>query len=168
MVRVILALLVIGVTIYGLIDCLGSSDDEAQLLPRQVWCLITLVPAVGSIAWLAFGRVRTADQSPGQRRLIAPDDDLDFLRSLDSGFRERRRRAAEDARQRRRQEEARRREAAEREAQGGSRPDGRGGKPNGKPKPNGGRSSGGSAGGEQHHPGGTAPSNRPDGEDHNG
>ncbi len=154
MVRVILALLAIGVTIYGLIDCLRSSDDEAQLLPRQVWCLITLVPLVGSVAWLVFGRVAAPDLPSGLPSVVAPDDDPEFLHSLDRGFRERRRRAAEDARQRRRQEEARRREAAEREAQ--------------RSRSDGGKTNGGTPDGEHGRPGDAAPTNRPDGEDHSG
>jgi hypothetical protein len=112
MARVIVVLLTVGVTIYALVDCLRCNDDEVRTLPRQVWCLIALVPLVGGLAWLVYGRPRPDQPAANAPRMIAPDDDPDFLHALDQTFRERRRQAAEEARRRRRDEETRRREQA--------------------------------------------------------
>lgn len=46
-------------------------------LPRYAWVLLTLLlPGVGTLLWIVFGRRRTP-------RTKAPDDDARFLRSLD-------------------------------------------------------------------------------------
>lgn len=98
MVRVVLVLLTVGVTIYAVVDSLRCSDDEVRSLPRSVWILISLVPLVGGVAWLLLGRPRDDLVPEAGPRVIAPDDDPDFLNSLDQSFRERRRQAAEDRR----------------------------------------------------------------------
>jgi hypothetical protein len=106
--RVLLALITVGITIYAFVDCLRCTDEEVRSLPRPVWLFVTLVPLVGAMAWLTFGRP-TAGPPPGRQiRPPAPDDDPDFLQSLDRSVRERRRQAAEEARRRQRAEEARR------------------------------------------------------------
>jgi hypothetical protein len=88
MARVILVLTAIGVTIYAAIDCLRSTETEISKLPKPLWLLVILllsIPPIGGIAWLVVGRVRQparpvpADHPP----IVAPDDDPDFLRSLD-------------------------------------------------------------------------------------
>jgi Phospholipase_D-nuclease N-terminal len=80
----------------ALISCL-SIEDKRQIrgMPRYAWVIaILLVPLAGAIAWFGYGRPRRAGGArsgwrqatrrpePPQRR--APDDDPDFLRSLDS------------------------------------------------------------------------------------
>jgi hypothetical protein len=82
--RLFLTLIVVAVTVYAFIDCLRSDDGEVQHLPRPVWLLLTLVPLVGGLAWLALGRVRESGFARGSApRAVAPDDDPDFLRSLE-------------------------------------------------------------------------------------
>lgn len=78
-----------------LISCLSAESDEIRGLPRLAWVpVILLVPLVGPIAWFMAGR-RTPDATAGRRpfgkalpgsprRPAAPDDDPDFLRSLDT------------------------------------------------------------------------------------
>ena len=87
MARVILVLTAIGVTIYAAIDCLRSTETEISKLPKPLWLLVILllsIPPIGGIAWLVVGRVRTAASPvPADSHVIAPDDDPDFLRSLD-------------------------------------------------------------------------------------
>jgi Phospholipase_D-nuclease N-terminal len=79
--RVIVVLLTVGVTIYALVDCLRSTDVEVRVLPRPAWALIALlVPLLGGIAYLVLGRQRAPVHAG---RIVAPDDDPDFLRSLD-------------------------------------------------------------------------------------
>jgi hypothetical protein len=161
--RVLLALITVGITIYAVVDCLRSTDDEVRGLPRPLWLLVTLIPLVGGIAWLTFGRAPHGRIGSGPSRVVAPDDDPEFLLALDRSFRERRRQAADDARRRRRQEEARRQAEAE---DGEAR---RGRSTNGKPgngKPGNGKSGnakgGGVPGSDQ--PDGAAPSIGPDGD----
>jgi hypothetical protein len=84
MAKVFLVLAAIGVTIYAVIDCLRSDDDEIRGLPKPLWLLVIIaLPLFGGILWLLFGRVPTY-RSPMSRRYrtVGPDDDLDFLRSL--------------------------------------------------------------------------------------
>ncbi|MET7878484.1 PLD nuclease N-terminal domain-containing protein [Micromonospora profundi] len=79
----------------ALISCLSAEEDQIRNLPRIVWALIILFfPLVGSIAWFVAGRQRTPGGATGlgkilsggsgtaQRRPLAPDDDPEFLRSV--------------------------------------------------------------------------------------
>ncbi|MEQ4302518.1 PLD nuclease N-terminal domain-containing protein [Plantactinospora sp. B6F1] len=90
------ALLAIGqliLAVFALISCLSAEDDEIRALPRFAWVLIILFfPLVGSIAWFVAGRPVSPERSatgnrPAGRRdrqpSLAPDDDPEFLRSLD-------------------------------------------------------------------------------------
>jgi uncharacterized membrane protein YgcG len=173
--RVLLALITVGITIYGFVDCFRCTDAEVRNLPRPLWLLVTLIPLVGGLAWLTFGRPLGEQTVRHTTRTIAPDDDPEFLQSLERTFRERRRVAAEEARRRRRAEEAERRaaeEAQNRESRRGGRSAGRGGNGksgngksgNGK---SGGDESGGTPGdGDQHPDSATpSPSAGPDGDD---
>ena len=85
MAKVLLVLAAIGVTIYAAIDCLRSDDDEIRGLPKPLWLLLIVAfPLFGGILYIVLGR-QPAPGAPTSRRLrtIAPDDDPDFLRSLD-------------------------------------------------------------------------------------
>jgi hypothetical protein len=86
LVRVILGLAVVGITIYSFIDCLRSDDAEIRTLPKPVWLvLVVLFPPVGGVLWILLGRIPAigGPNRGGQPRVVAPDDDPDFLRSLD-------------------------------------------------------------------------------------
>lgn len=131
--RVVLALLTVGVTVYALVDCLRCTDDEVRTFPRQVWCLIVLVPLIGGIAWLVYGRPPTDQIDAARPRMVAPDDDPDFLRTLDEGFRDRRQRKQQ-------QEEGRRRDARDTTDEAQQR--------DGETGPNGGGDGGGASSGE--------------------
>jgi Phospholipase_D-nuclease N-terminal len=96
-------LAVIGVLFaaVALISCLSVSDKRTiRRLPRALWVLvIVLVPLVGPVAWFGLGRPRKPLRLrpgwrvtvglPDQPRTPAPDDDPDFLRSLDPPRRDR-------------------------------------------------------------------------------
>ena len=126
------ALLAIGqlvLAVIALISCLSVEEGEIRALPRFAWVLIILFfPLVGSIAWFVAGRPVTVqgpvstrgrpDDGPtarDHRRPMAPDDDPEFLRSLDSerskGDRELLERWERELR--RREEELRRRDGGE-------------------------------------------------------
>jgi len=95
MARAVLLLVTVGVAIYAAVDCLRSRPDEIRLLPKLVWLVgIMVFPLAGALAYLTLGRVGAPmSRRTGTRpqRVVAPDDDPEFLRSL-----ERRRREAEE------------------------------------------------------------------------
>ncbi|GAA1554122.1 PLD nuclease N-terminal domain-containing protein [Dactylosporangium maewongense] len=88
-------LIVLVATLVALIDCLSTDRDDVRGLPKTVWCLvILLLPVVGVIAWFFAGRPFTTEQHAGvaaaggtrrrPSRPVAPDDDPDFLRNIDT------------------------------------------------------------------------------------
>lgn len=96
MVRLFLFIFLAQVTlaVFALISCLSADGAEIRALPRLVWVLIILFfPLIGSIAWFLAGRPVPADKPAGtwrvgsgfpeHQRPVAPDDDPEFLRSLD-------------------------------------------------------------------------------------
>jgi hypothetical protein len=93
---VLLFLVQIVLAVLALISCLSAEGDEIRALPRLAWVLIILFfPLIGSIAWFLAGRpVKDAAPASGWRpgagfpehkrpKPAAPDDDPDFLKSLD-------------------------------------------------------------------------------------
>ncbi|MGC4768648.1 PLD nuclease N-terminal domain-containing protein [Micromonospora sp. DT44] len=91
---VLLFLAQIVLAVCALISCLSAEEGQIRALPRIVWVLIILFfPLIGSIAWFVAGREPgTANRTvwPGgtsaperqPRRPLAPDDDPEFLRSV--------------------------------------------------------------------------------------
>jgi hypothetical protein len=85
MAKALLVLAAIGVTIYAAIDCLRSDDAEIRGQPKPLWLLLIVAfPLFGGVMYILLGRQPTPG-SPNSRqtRTVAPDDDPDFLRSLD-------------------------------------------------------------------------------------
>jgi hypothetical protein len=85
MARLIVVLVILGLAIYAFIDCLRTPAAQVRALPRPLWLIvIVLLTPLGPVAWILLGR---ADDGPAMRRrrprVLAPDDDPDFLRSLD-------------------------------------------------------------------------------------
>ena len=105
MARFLLYAIPVVVMLYALIDALQTPRGLERLLPKWLWIVvIVLVPVLGAVAWLIWGRApRSAYAAPvdppGGRRLgrrrgpAAPDDDPTFLRQP-----RRRGLAAQDAR----------------------------------------------------------------------
>jgi hypothetical protein len=91
-VRNLAVLLIIGLIVYCVIDVIRSTTDERLGVHPILWvALILIVPLVGSLVWLAvrWSR-RTAggpDPSTRNRRTTGPDDDPDFLSTLDDNRR---------------------------------------------------------------------------------
>ncbi|GGJ83751.1 hypothetical protein GCM10010123_11810 [Pilimelia anulata] len=87
MARLLLLLTVveIGLAIAALISVLSIAPERVRVLPRFGWVIVILLfPIVGGVAWFAAGYDRPARSGPAApRRPVAPDDDPDFLRSLD-------------------------------------------------------------------------------------
>lgn len=82
-------LLVVALLAVALISALSAEPGEVRGLPRGLWVvMILLLPLVGPVLYLSFGRpVRRAGgelrraSSPAPRT-VAPDDDPEFLRRL--------------------------------------------------------------------------------------
>ena len=97
---VFLAQLVLAVL--ALISCLSAEEEDIRALPRLVWVLvILLIPILGPVAWFLLGRPKSAGDSvlpwrqggtqpdTSRSRPVAPDDNPEFLKSLDNGADER-------------------------------------------------------------------------------
>ncbi|MFJ5553262.1 PLD nuclease N-terminal domain-containing protein [Streptomyces sp. NPDC093225] len=88
MLRYLPFLLVLALTIYAFVDCLNTPEEEVRHLPKVVWVIIILLfSIVGPAVWLLAGRKRAAvggsGADRGTTRWVAPDDNPEFLRSLD-------------------------------------------------------------------------------------
>lgn len=97
-------LLVFGLTLYALIDCIRTDDSEVKGLPKVLWMVvIVLIGLIGPIAWLVAGRDRRFRPPPRAATAgpVAPDDDPAFLREIDL---ERRRRAERERREKERRD----------------------------------------------------------------
>lgn len=85
MLRVLLVLLVVGVTVYAAIETRRADATEVRGLSPRAWlAVVLLLPPLGALAWFLVGRP-TRGRPPRNRavrRPVAPDDDPDFLRRL--------------------------------------------------------------------------------------
>jgi hypothetical protein len=100
MARVLFYVLSIALTVFALIDSIQTEDERVRGLPKIGWIiLIVLVPFAGPIAWLLAGKQRAARPAGGPGvpwrpttqpppRIVAPDDDPEFLRQLNTGNKE--------------------------------------------------------------------------------
>jgi hypothetical protein len=99
MLRALFYAIPLVLAIFAIVDCVQTPDGEVRGLPRFAWLLIIVfIPIAGPIAWLMAGSERGAAKServawpagPGSepglrrpvRRVVAPDDDPDFLSQL--------------------------------------------------------------------------------------
>lgn len=87
MLRYLPILLVLALWIYAFVDCLNTPEEDVRGMPKVAWVIVILLfgeVLVGPVAWLIAGRVRRTagedDAAPG--RWIAPDDNPEFLKSL--------------------------------------------------------------------------------------
>ncbi|HEU4347794.1 MAG TPA: PLDc N-terminal domain-containing protein [Actinoplanes sp.] len=85
---VFLAAVQLVLVVLGLISSLSA--DRVRTLPRFLWIsLILLIPLLGPTAYFVFGRPLPPPQEGGPVRRVAPrpaspDDDPDFLRSMNT------------------------------------------------------------------------------------
>ena len=87
--------LAVGVIIYSLIECAQTEKYKVRSLPKGAWILvILLLPVIGAVLWLFFGRPKKEEPGTQPQRGRGPDDDPQFLRNLE----ERRRQQAHERR----------------------------------------------------------------------
>jgi hypothetical protein len=86
---ILIALADLAILVVALIDCL-STEGQIRVLPRAVWVFVILLfPPFGPLAWFVAGRPLrvvepVAAPLPETPRAVAPDDDPEFLRQVDS------------------------------------------------------------------------------------
>ncbi|MBS5976569.1 MAG: PLDc_N domain-containing protein [Actinomyces urogenitalis] len=109
--KALLPVLALALTLYALIDCARTSDEDMPArMPKMMWIiLIVMVAVVGPVAWIIVSRVKAAEERggyveptvwssqegtsfrrPQRPRPAAPDDDPEFLRRLDEDLRRQR------------------------------------------------------------------------------
>lgn len=84
-----LVLASLALTLYTFIDCAMRDETQIKKLPKWGWLLAILLTGIfGPIAYLVIGRVKTPGatrkriQKKPQKKILPPDDDPDFLRSI--------------------------------------------------------------------------------------
>ncbi|HAP90481.1 MAG TPA: hypothetical protein DCR15_12390 [Arthrobacter bacterium] len=94
--RVVLAVAVLVMFVYGLVDVIRTDGRQTRGISKPAWIIVMIVlPVLGAILWLLIGRPRgAAPVRPAYTHPTSPDDDPDFLRNLEM----RRRNQAEAAR----------------------------------------------------------------------
>jgi hypothetical protein len=88
MVRVFVLLAAVALILLILALISSLSVDRVRSLPRAVWVVVILiVPLLGPLAYFAWGRPVAPPREGSFRkpqRPSSPDDDPDFLRSVDT------------------------------------------------------------------------------------
>ncbi len=130
-VRLLPVIVEVGLLVFCLIDCIQTDEGAARNLGKGWWVLlIILLPLAGSVAWLVAGRPTTprprrsvpwpATATAGfpeyerPRRVVAPDDDPEFLAGIRTSDDRHERMLAEwEAQLRQREERLRAAEGAE-------------------------------------------------------
>ncbi len=84
MVRALVILLPLALTLYTFVECAMRDDSQIKKIPKWGWLLVILfLQPIGGIVYLVIGRVRRPRcPKPGKKRILPPDDDPDFLRSI--------------------------------------------------------------------------------------
>ena len=84
MVRALLILLSLALTLFTFVDCAMRDDSQIKKIPKWGWLLVILfLQPIGGIVYLVIGRGRRPrGPKPGKKRILPPDDDPDFLRSI--------------------------------------------------------------------------------------
>ncbi|MCX8527084.1 MAG: PLDc N-terminal domain-containing protein [Candidatus Nanopelagicales bacterium] len=80
MIRVVGALIAVGLYIYFVIDVARTPRTEMRSLPKVVWLILVVVlPLLGGALWLLLGRTTGVRR---RKRTLAPDDDPRVLRQI--------------------------------------------------------------------------------------
>lgn len=84
--RVALAVAVLVIFVYGLVDVIRTEGRLTRGISKPAWIIVMIIlPVLGAILWLLIGRPRgTRPQPQAFPHPAAPDDDPDFLRNLEA------------------------------------------------------------------------------------
>lgn len=94
MLRVLMFLVPLALSVYAFIDCISTKDEDIRHMPKPLWAILVLLfPLVGSISWIIAGKKRHPmgaggqvgsawSRGGGRQQWVAPDDNPDFLKSL--------------------------------------------------------------------------------------
>ncbi|NUP58887.1 MAG: PLDc_N domain-containing protein [Pseudarthrobacter sp.] len=84
--RVALAVAVLVIFVYGLVDVIRTEGRLTRGISKPAWIIVMIIlPVLGAILWLLIGRPRGTGPVPqAYPHPSAPDDDPDFLRNLEA------------------------------------------------------------------------------------
>jgi hypothetical protein len=93
MANVIVGLALLAFWLYCLFDVITTPAEFIRGLPKGLWVLVTVIPAIGGLLWLLAGRPSLAPAVPEQAEAPppaprGPDDDPEFLRNLERRLRD--------------------------------------------------------------------------------
>jgi hypothetical protein len=75
-----LGLVALAFMIFAIVDIAMTDKRQVRALNKPLWLVVVLLPIIGPILWFFFGRGRRGRNA--ERRMVAPDDDLNFLRKI--------------------------------------------------------------------------------------
>lgn len=83
--RVLVAVAVLAIFVYGLVDVIRTDKHLTRGISKTAWIVVMVVlPVVGAALWFIIGRPRGSSPAPqSYTHTTAPDDDPDFLRNLE-------------------------------------------------------------------------------------
>jgi hypothetical protein len=83
--RVLVAVVVLAIFVYGLVDVIRTDKHLTRGISKTSWIIVMVVlPVVGAALWFIIGRPRAGSPAPqSYSHPTAPDDDPDFLRNLE-------------------------------------------------------------------------------------
>ncbi|MBD0021879.1 hypothetical protein GII33_20440 [Gordonia pseudamarae] len=108
-----LGLITLAVLILALIDIIRADERAVHGIPKLAWItLVIIVPIIGALLWIGFGRPTADDAEPAERprgefaeydhphraRAADPEADREFLRQVRARAEEQRRKAREQQR----------------------------------------------------------------------
>ncbi len=89
MLRYLPLILLFGVTIYALVECSQTDQEQVRNLPKWGWIIIIILfgpqtLALGPIGWFVAGRPKGKGFGgfKPKRKILPPDDNPDFLKGL--------------------------------------------------------------------------------------
>ena len=109
--RVAIAVAILAIYVYGLVDVIRTDRRFTRGFSKTTWLvMVALLPLIGAALWFLIGRPRASAVAKPvyPQHPTAPDDDPDFLRNL-----EQRRRQAEAERLRKLRNDAARKNQAD-------------------------------------------------------
>jgi hypothetical protein len=108
----LLGIIILALWVYCIVDVVATDESSVRNLPKLMWLLLViLLPVIGSITWLGWGRPSEAGFAPGdpnsrarprserrprRRGPLGPEDSSDFMASLDERLREQRKEDPDD------------------------------------------------------------------------